>query len=291
MTKYAALFYGVQFVDECGGKTKIHFPEIKIISTADTKDEHIIKDLIVQFDFNNINLLGTRFTYSTKELDKTIYKHSHLSSSGLNNFGGFCLGESSFKITWAALRVKDSLDYFDYITFFSELNSYLAVENVDSRNYPYQKISNLKHDSNTININFGLLFKKIFSDDNLFEQLVFSENNFKLPNSYDFWKTLSIESFKTNPSSVGIYNYLLGSGEYININQLVQPYVAHYFIRDLAITFKNKTIPITVYEYQEPSKLVEDDSIKITEENCFFHKKEINSIISTFHSKFRNNYQ
>lgn len=291
ISKYAALYYGLDFVDEYEGRTKIHFPEIKIVSTADTKDEHIIKDLIVMFNFDSISLLGTRFTYSTKELDKTIYKHSHLSGSTLTDWGEFCLGESSFKITWTTLKLKDKLDYFDYMTFLSELNSYLSVENVDSRNYPYKKISSLKHDSTNININYDALCKEIFTNDNLFEQLVFTENNFKLPNSYDFWKTLSIISFKLNPNTVGIYNYLLGHGEYIDLEQATTPYIAHNFLPNLTINFKDKTLPITVYEYQEPCEIIENPEIRVTEENCFLCKKEINLITSIFHNQFENAYQ
>ena len=188
-SKEAAEYFGLDLVDENQkGKTVIKFPKITITANNDTGSE-IIEDLYVMFEKDRVLLKGFRIKFTDRHLTNMRFDHSHLSSDNT-----FCLGSSSFKLFWIDLKDLQEVTRFDWIIFFSELQSYLQVENHIGGS-PYKNLKYIDTQSNSnISLNLDVIKQLIFSkyrNHILFDE--YNIKNIKLDNSYEFWHNLSLD--------------------------------------------------------------------------------------------------
>lgn len=188
-SKEAAEYFGLDLVDENqAGKTVIRFPKITITANNDTGSE-IIEDLYVMFEKDRVYLKGFRIKFTDRHLTNMRFDHSHLSSENT-----FCLGSSSFKLFWIDLRELQEVTRFDWIIFFSELQSYLQVENHIGGS-PYKNLISIDtQHSSSVSLHLDTIRQLIFSkykNHILFDE--YNIKNIKLDNSFDFWHNLSID--------------------------------------------------------------------------------------------------
>lgn len=131
----------------------IRFPEIQMTNSLGYT--HTIYDLFVRMKISSNEgaphfhkLLGTRTTFTTKEVEKS-FIHSHLSSNSssrqgmIPQFEDFCTGTGEINNIKMMLNSM-SLTSYDYNLlrmYFFQLNSYVSWESLEGG--PYIKIGNL----------------------------------------------------------------------------------------------------------------------------------------------------
>lgn len=135
----------------------LHFPHIHITNSAG--QEHDLRDLWVRLVLTGINeygdedednsitadLQGMRTTFSLTEARKT-YRHSHLSSSGLN-WSSFCLG-SGTPIAQSIEALEEAPTEENWLYLFHSLAPYLSWESLEG--VPYITIGTLRGNSTSI---------------------------------------------------------------------------------------------------------------------------------------------
>jgi hypothetical protein len=225
----AVSYYGEEHVEHISTKRIIiHFPEITIKSNGADKASHTIYDLYVKLDFIDGNIKGIRTSFSKKELinfPTLEYIHSHLPGSNISinaplDFNNsFCLGPSELLNAFSYIkseynngtRIDENLYYY----LFSNLDSYLIVENHKDGGSPYRRISMINTyttRSEYISSGNSVLQDTVdyFIQNSMYE---INGNTIEFQDSYDNWKIFLAEyGTKDIAADLGEYDMAQGCG-------------------------------------------------------------------------------
>jgi len=116
----------------------------KDVEITNARNNTLISNIYVRMKINNSgnissDLSGMVPTMSIEQYDSS-YTHSHLSTSSIGNWGGYCLGSTDMSSTMRELSVKFNSYLFEALLY--RLPDYLAWESISGG--PYRRISGIR---------------------------------------------------------------------------------------------------------------------------------------------------
>jgi len=259
----AVSYYGEEHVEYINKKRIIiHFPKITITSNGADKASHTIYDLYVKLDFIEGNIKGIRTSFTKKELigfPSLEYIHSHLPSSNVNistqlTFNSsFCLGSSELLNAFSYIkseynkgtRIDENLYYY----LFSNLDSYLIVENHKDGGSPYRKISMINTYTRVddyVSASSSVLQNTVdyFIRNSMYE---INGNTIEFQDSYDNWKIFLAEcGTKEVAADLGEYDMAQGCG--INKHSGLGMIIMNPDWQKQCFTFNNKPVEFKIID-------------------------------------------
>lgn len=205
-------YYGEKYVEYINKKCiVIHFPVITITSNGNDRGTHTIYDLYVRLDFTSGTIKGLRTSYINQEIlnfPHIAYMHSHLSSCGAVDIDGgmkfqcnFCLGSSELLNAFSYIKneyyknPEDKIDDNLYYYLFSNLDTYLTIENHKDGGSPYKRASLIKtYSKNEAVVAQHTTIEKVahyFIDNSLYHIV---GNNIEFADTYENWKMFLIDN-------------------------------------------------------------------------------------------------
>ena len=151
----------------------IHFPKIKMTNSKGL--QHDITNMYAMLRYQHINkmfsgtLRGARSTRTGSEQTNS-YIHSHLPSTGLCNFGSFCLGSSTLGMLLSDLatiqptpeRLEDLK--LRFMLVLMEIENYLGWESVEGGPYKYMKDIAMGSLSMNLSSTYGRIAERIMDE-------------------------------------------------------------------------------------------------------------------------------
>lgn len=207
----AVEYYGEEYVEKINKQCiVIHFPVIEITSNGSDRSKHMIYDLYVKLDFTSGVIKGLRTSYVKKEIinfPQVNYIHSHLSTTSINieqhiTFdNNFCLGSSellnafSFIKSQYTIKPNQKLNDDLYYYLFSNLDTYLTIENHKDGGSPYRRngsIANEIANNDCLRSSSSRITDTVnYFIDNLFYEVI--GNKIEFSDTYENWKIFLAE--------------------------------------------------------------------------------------------------